>query len=213
MSKFETHSIRKTNELFYAGAVVVTNRLREKIDKVSGREEPMWKRRLQNKIKELRKDLSQLEASKDKDISSFRHWERLEKKYSIRVKSRKYILTDVLTGVYSQITYRWRRYRLFFTRPRNIFFEIYEDSDLKMNNNKETNAILDSESDDRNKINEDVKRTQHDSNRKTNMNTSFKLPKKKNDNIVCHNPDSNLWDKVLVIKSIGSILKICNLLR
>ena len=32
-------------------------------------------RRLQNKIKELRKDLSQLEASKDKDICNFRHWE------------------------------------------------------------------------------------------------------------------------------------------
>ena len=46
----------------------------------------MWKRRLQKKIKELRKDLSQLEASKDKDISNFRHWERLEQKYSIRVK-------------------------------------------------------------------------------------------------------------------------------
>ena len=40
---------------------------------------------MQNKIKELRKGLSQLEASKDKDISSFRHWERLERKYSIRV--------------------------------------------------------------------------------------------------------------------------------
>ena len=50
-----------------------------KIDKVAGRKEPMWKKRLQNKIKELRKDLSQLEALKDKDISSFRHWERLEK--------------------------------------------------------------------------------------------------------------------------------------
>ena len=35
--------------------------------------EPMWKRRLQNQIKELRKDLSQLEASKDRDISNFRH--------------------------------------------------------------------------------------------------------------------------------------------
>ena len=46
----------------------------------------MWKRRLQNKIKELRKDLSQLEASKDKDIITFRHWEKLERKYSIRVK-------------------------------------------------------------------------------------------------------------------------------
>ena len=45
----------------------------------------MWKRRLQNKIKELRKDLTQLKASKDKDISNFRHWERLERKYSIRV--------------------------------------------------------------------------------------------------------------------------------
>ena len=42
--------------------------------------------RLQSKIKEIRKDLSQLEAPKDKDISNFRHSERLERKYSIRVK-------------------------------------------------------------------------------------------------------------------------------
>ena len=42
-----------------------------KIDKVTWRKEPMWKRRFQNKIKQLRKDLSQLEASKDKDISNF----------------------------------------------------------------------------------------------------------------------------------------------
>ena len=57
-----------------------------KIDKVAARKETIWKRRLQNKIKELRKDLSQLEASKDEDISNFRHSERLERKYSIRVK-------------------------------------------------------------------------------------------------------------------------------
>ena len=82
LSKFKTHSITKTNELFYAGAVVVTNRLGVKIDKVAGRKEPMWKRRLQNKIKELRQDLSQPEALKDKDISNFRHCERLERRYS-----------------------------------------------------------------------------------------------------------------------------------
>ena len=35
---------------------------------------------MQNKIKELRKDLSQLEGSKDTDISNFRHWERLKEK-------------------------------------------------------------------------------------------------------------------------------------
>ena len=57
LSKFKTHSITKTNELFYTGAVVVTNRLGVKI-KVAGRKKPMWKRKLQNKIKELRKDLS-----------------------------------------------------------------------------------------------------------------------------------------------------------
>ena len=59
--------------MFYAGAVVATNRLGVKIDKIAWRKEPMWKRRLQNKIKELSKDLLQLEASKDKDISNFRH--------------------------------------------------------------------------------------------------------------------------------------------
>ena len=62
LSKFKTHSITKTNELFYAGAFVITNRLGVKIDKVAGRKEPTWKRRLQNKIKELRKELSQLES-------------------------------------------------------------------------------------------------------------------------------------------------------
>ena len=48
--------------MFYARAFVVTNRLGVRIDKVAGRKKPIWKRRLQNKIKELRKDLSQLEA-------------------------------------------------------------------------------------------------------------------------------------------------------
>ena len=67
----KTHSIAKTNELFNAGAVVVTNsRLGMKIDKVAGRKEPMWKSRLLNTIKELRKDLSQLEASVSQGIRS-----------------------------------------------------------------------------------------------------------------------------------------------
>ena len=45
-----------------------------KTDKVAERKEPMWKRTLQNKIKELRKDLSQLEASEDNDINNFRNF-------------------------------------------------------------------------------------------------------------------------------------------
>ena len=64
LSRFKGHSSTKTNE-----AIVVTNRLGVKIDKVAGKKDPIWKRSLQNKIKELRKDLSEPEASKDKDIS------------------------------------------------------------------------------------------------------------------------------------------------
>ena len=56
LSKFKTHSVSKTNELFYAGAVVATNKLGVNIGKVTERKKPIWKRRLQNKIKELRKD-------------------------------------------------------------------------------------------------------------------------------------------------------------
>ena len=41
LSKFKTHSITKTNEMLYAGAVVVTNRLGVKIDKLARRKEPM----------------------------------------------------------------------------------------------------------------------------------------------------------------------------
>ena len=54
----------------------------------------MWKRRLQNKIKVLNKDLCQLKALKDKDISNFRHWERLEKN-SIRVKRLNNVIEEL----------------------------------------------------------------------------------------------------------------------
>ena len=70
--KFKTHIITKTNELFYAGAVI-TNRPGVKINKAAERKEPMWRRRLQNKIKELRKDLNQLKLSKEMEFSNARH--------------------------------------------------------------------------------------------------------------------------------------------
>ena len=81
-----------------------------KIDKGAWRKEPMWKRRLQNKIKDLRKDLSQLEAPKDKDISNFRHWERLERKYSIRVKKLNVVIEELKQRI-TAIAAKVRRYQ------------------------------------------------------------------------------------------------------
>ena len=53
MSKFKTHSILKTNELFYARAVVVTNRLGVKIDKVAWRKEPCGREGYKIRLKSL----------------------------------------------------------------------------------------------------------------------------------------------------------------
>ena len=86
LSKFKTHSITNTNELFYTGATVVTNRLGIKIDKVAWRKEPMWNRTLKNKIKDLMKDVSQLEASKDKDTSNFKRWVGQDQKENIKLE-------------------------------------------------------------------------------------------------------------------------------
>ena len=110
MRKFKTYSIAKTNELLYAQAFVITNRLGVKIDKVAGRKEPMWKRRLQNKIKELRKGLSQLEASEDNDISNFRHWERLERNFGIRVKRLNIVIEEFKQRI-TAIAAKVRRYQ------------------------------------------------------------------------------------------------------
>ena len=70
----------------------------------------MWRRRLQNKIKELRKDLSELEASKDKAITNFRHWERLERKFSIRVKRLNGVIEELKQRI-TAIAAKIRKYQ------------------------------------------------------------------------------------------------------
>ena len=55
-------------------------------------------------------DLSQLEASKDKDISNFRHWERLERKYCIRVKRLNVVIEELKQRI-TAIATKVRRYQ------------------------------------------------------------------------------------------------------
>ena len=138
MSKFKNRSITKTNELFYTGAFLVTNILGVKIDKVAGRREPVWKRRLQNKIKELQKGLSQPEASKDKGISNFRHWERLERKYSIRVKRLNVVIEELkqrITAIAAKVRrYQgwvdsYRKNRLFENNQQELYRELDQEEE------------------------------------------------------------------------------------
>ena len=55
----------------------------------------MWKQRLQNKIKKLRKDLSQLESSKDMEVSNVRHCQTIERKYNIRLKTLSVVIEEL----------------------------------------------------------------------------------------------------------------------
>ena len=138
LCKFKTHNITKTNELFYAGVVVVTNRLRVKINKAGERKEPMWRRRLQNKIKELRKDLSQLESSKDKEVSNVRHWQTLERKYSIRVKTLGVVVEELKQKIvaiagkvrmYQERVDRFRQNRMFQNNQRQFYRELNQEGE------------------------------------------------------------------------------------
>ena len=93
---------------------------------------------MQNKIKELRKDFSQIEASKDKGISNFRHWERLERKYSIRVKRLNVIIEEFKQRIAAIAAKVWRyqervdSYRqkiLFENNQRQFYWELDQKED------------------------------------------------------------------------------------
>ena len=96
---------------------------------------------MKNKNKELRKDLSQQEASKDKDISNFRHWEKLQNKYSIIVKRLNVVIEELKQRI-TAIAAKVRRYqgrvdsyrqnKLFENNQRQFYRELDQEEDVMM---------------------------------------------------------------------------------
>ena len=93
---------------------------------------------MQNKIKGLRKDLSQLEALRNKDVGNFRHWERLERKYTIRVKILNVVIKELKQRI-TAIAAKVRRYqgqvdsyrqnRLFENNQRQFYRELDQEKE------------------------------------------------------------------------------------
>ena len=101
MQYMTTDTIGETNDLIYAGAVLVSERLGIKQQKKKSRlNEPPWKRRLDNKLKALRKDLSQLTtvANRQKQIDAY---PQMEKKYRIRTKGLSVVIEELKQRVTS----------------------------------------------------------------------------------------------------------------
>ena len=93
---------------------------------------------MQNKIKKLRKDLSQLEVSKDKYISNFRQWERLERKYSIIVKRLNVVIEELkqrITAIAAKVgRYKgrvdsYRQNRLCENNQRQFYTELDQEEE------------------------------------------------------------------------------------
>ena len=94
--------------------------------------------KIAKKIKELRKDLLQLEASKNKDISNFRNQERLESKYSIRVNRLNVVIEEFKQRI-TAIAAKVRRYqgrvdsyrqnRLFENNQRQFYRELDQEEE------------------------------------------------------------------------------------
>ena len=95
-------------------------------------------RRLQNKIKELRRDLSQLELLKDKKVSNVRHWQTLERKYSIRVKTlgvaieelkQRLVAIAAKVGRHQERVDRFRQNRMFQNNQRQFYRELNQEGE------------------------------------------------------------------------------------
>ena len=143
LCKLKTHRIRKTNKLFYAGPVFVTNSLRVKINNAAERKKPIWRSRLKRlrlkiKIKELRKDLSQLESSKDTEVSNVGHWQTLERNYSVRVKTLDAVIEELQQRIvaiaaevrgYQERVDRFRQSRMFQNNQKEFCRELNQEEE------------------------------------------------------------------------------------
>ena len=98
----------------------------------------MWRRRLQNKIKELGKGLSQLELSKDKKVSNLTHWQTLERKYSIRSKILGIVIEELKQRIvaiaakvrrYQERVEKFRQNRMFQNNQRQFYRELNQEGE------------------------------------------------------------------------------------
>ena len=105
------------------------------INKAAEKKEPIWKRRLQNKIKEFRKNLSQLESS---EVMEVRHWQTLERKYNIRVKTLSVIIEQLKQRIvaiaakvrrYQERLDRFRQNRMSQSNQRQFYKELNQEGE------------------------------------------------------------------------------------
>lgn len=109
MRRVRTSNITETNNLVYAAAFVVTERLGIKIDKNGNKKEPMWKQRLERQLRSLRQDLSRIKTMKEGRLIKRKVRDYLEKKYRLKTKTVEVVIEELKQRIVA-IANRIKRY-------------------------------------------------------------------------------------------------------
>ena len=99
LGKMKTNNITDTNNLIYAGAVLVRELLGLKKPNRNARREPWWKRRLAGRVKEMNKDLCRVNMLIEKKKIKHKHRSCLQNKYKITQKGLATVKEEILQRI------------------------------------------------------------------------------------------------------------------
>lgn len=86
LSHIQTADITETSQLIWVTAVVVTHTLRISKETTRVKMEPNWKRRIKNKIAQLRREIGKLQRKKSNQSKGEKGLTWTEKKYNVKGK-------------------------------------------------------------------------------------------------------------------------------
>ena len=133
LGKMESGNVTSTNDLIYAGAAVVTERLGVKIKCKEDWKEPMWKRRLDGQIKQLRKDLGRIDLLAEGKTIKNKFSDILQKKYWVKEKGVNVVREELKQRImakagkvkrYQKRIDQFRQNKLFQTDQGKVYQEL-----------------------------------------------------------------------------------------
>lgn len=148
LGKIRTNNITTTNDLLYAGAAVVTDMIGMRKNTKTTRKDPPWMKRLEQKVKELNKDLGRVNAlMKNLKINQVTK-ESLQRKYKIKQKGLSLVREEIkqrivaTTGKIKRFANRIKQFqqnRLFQNNQRRFYQEVNSEGQHQTNEVPEAN--------------------------------------------------------------------------
>ena len=97
VSEIQTTNITDTNNLIIATAIYIARQVGLKMDGCERKrnQEPRWKRRIKSSILEVRRQVNNLERSKQGKLKRKEKYTNLERKYNIKQKGEKVVIEEL----------------------------------------------------------------------------------------------------------------------